>query len=533
MTNLFIPKGPRRYKHQRDGLHAIIKSRGVHALLFDPGVGKTATTLDYIALLALKSDRPIHVLVAAPLAALDTWVIQAETYLPDSIDVWAEVVGGSVRQRAQTLAARGGRPFRSVKPGRGETLDSLGWRKSPEIYLRSRAGSRKIDGPAGLTGPAVILESLSLSSFSQRASVSKGGSVLISDVLHEGVLRFAPDLVVVDESHLIKSAGSNVSRSLHRLSSHVPRRIILTGTVMPNSPLDVYGQWRFLAPDDFGTNFQRFSKRYADWGGFQGRQALRYRNLDELRTILAKRSTVALKDEVLDLPPTTDVRVPVHLSATEAAEYKHIKDALKKARKEGKLPPAGLNRLTQILKLRQIASGFTTDAAGQIVPLGDSRVKVIKSLVHDSLAGEKRVVIFAFFTEEIQRLTKALQQPGTTVEVVTGETSQESRSAIRKRFGSDSPDRIVLIAQSGTLALSVNELVTASHAIFASLTLQRSDFIQSRDRLDRTGQTKPVTFWNVVGVGTLDESILHSHRAKTDLEEAMLQHILDTASDEG
>jgi SNF2 family DNA or RNA helicase len=75
------------------------------------------------------------------------------------------------------------------------------------------------------------------------------------------------------------------------------------------------------------------------------------------------------------------------------------------------------------------------------------------------------------------------------------------------------------------MSLAVNELITASHAIFGSLSQQRDDLIQARDRLSRIGQTRPMTFWYAVAPGTVDEVILKSHRERTDLEDAMLKHI--------
>src|SRR3546814_13067942 len=81
---------------------------------------------------------------------------------------------------------------------------------------------------------------------------------------------------------------------------------------------------------------------------------------------------------------------------------------------------------------------------------------------------------------------------------ITGDTSPKERQALRERFGSEENVRIVLIAQMRTMSLAVNELVTASHAVYASLSERRDDWVQSRDRLHRIGQKRPVTFWNVL-----------------------------------
>jgi hypothetical protein len=129
-----------------------------------------------------------------------------------------------------------------------------------------------------------------------------------------------------------------------------------------------------------------------------------------------------------------------------------------------------------------------------------------------------------------------LARPGTVVEVIHGETPSDERLRIRQRFGSDDPQRIVLVAQVRTMSLAVNELVTASHAVYGSLSQLRDDFIQSRDRLNRTGQVRPVTFWYALagkpgrdpmnGAGKLvDGVILTSHFARSKLEADMLDYV--------
>jgi SNF2 family DNA or RNA helicase len=321
---------------------------------------------------------------------------------------------------------------------------------------------------------------------------------------------------------------------LARLTDHVKRRVLLTGTVMPHSPLDVFGQWRFLDPYAFGyknrdgtikqATYTAFRTRFAVYGGYMGYQVLGWQNLEDMQAIMARNAVVARKADALDLPPTTDVEVPVHLDPAEAKAYSEMKQQLATLLAPG-VTATVPNRLTQMLRLRQITAGHVPDDNDVLQVIGRSKVDVIKSLVEDTLAGETRIVVFAFFTQEIRMLEAALRVKGTEVEVIQGGTPTQERAAIRKRFGSNDPARIVLVAQVKTLSLAVNELVTANHAIFASLSQQRDDMEQAKARLDRQGQTKPVTFWYALAPGTVDEVIMRSHRDRTSLETAMLRHI--------
>ena len=270
----FTPGGPPRFKHQRDGLRHMIRTKGTAALLWEPGTGKTAATLDFLSVLTLvragRGTPETRVLVACPLAAVDTWVSQTPTYAAEQIGFWAEALGGSIVQRAEALAARGGSPF-SRTPGTGrqksasprqrarlrgalaaprathvEKSRAVSWRHA----FDAKAPMSLTDGPDGVQGPRLIVEVLNLDTFSSRSAV---GSKTMADVLLESVKRFDPEVIVVDEVHRIKGVSSNVSRALSRIGQHVPRRIILTGTVMPRSPLDIWAQWRFLDPEAFST----------------------------------------------------------------------------------------------------------------------------------------------------------------------------------------------------------------------------------------------------------------------------------------
>jgi SNF2 family DNA or RNA helicase len=537
----YEPKGPPRYRHQRRGLNKMLATGGRTALLFDPGTGKTAVVLDYAGLLALKSPRgEARVLVVAPLAAVDTWVMQAETYVTDQVHVWAEVLGGSIVQRAQGLASRGGLPMRGT-PARGRSGKWQGpraahWQLAWSRYMRgsqTRVGPiHASEGPDGLgtDKPRLVLEVVNLDTMASR---HRDGSRTRADLVLEAVKRFDPDLVVVDESHKIKGVQANASRLMARIGEVVPRRVILTGTVMPHSPLDVFAQWRFLDPYAFGevqvdgttkrATFGAFKERYVQMGGWMGQQAIGFHHLDEMERIMAINAVVARKDDVLDLPPTTTITLPVHLTDAEKRAYKQMADSL--VINLPLMTATANNRLAQMMRLRQITSGYAPDDNGTVHDIGRSKVDTISSLVHDTLAGETRVVVFALFIHEIDRLCAALARKGTEVLRITGSTSNEDRMAMRARFGSDDPARLVMVAQIKTMSLAVNELVTASHAIFASLSQQRDDLIQAQDRLNRIGQKRPVTFWYAIAPRTVDAVIMKAHAERTDLEAAMLAHV--------
>lgn len=536
MTLNYRPRGEPRFDHQKRALRRIIETRGVCALLMDPGTGKTAVTIDYASALALKVDRPLRVLVLAPVVALDSWVGQAAKYAAEGVAVWAEALGGSVAQRIEVLNARG--PH-TADPKVG-VRRSIAWAGVDRTGRRREISTawRKYNHWDDLQGgPALILEVLSLDTLSQRREVSK--TKTMADLVHRAVQRFGPDLLVIDESHRIKSPRSNSSRAAARLSRLAPRRLILTGTVMPHSPMDVWAQWRFLEPTAFTVPdprnpaqqkpmpFGRFEERYGVLGGWQGQQVVGYQNLAEMQDIMARNSIVVRKEDALDLPETMDVSVPVHLSPREAAAYESMKGQLAAVLANGSQATVP-NRLAQMMRLRQITSGYVPDDNGVTQVIGDSKVAAARGIVCDTLAGEHRVVVFAHFRQEIADLAEAIRkgEPKTTrIVQITGDTPPHERQSIRETFGGPSAGRIILIAQMRTMSLAVNELVSASHAVYTSLSERRDDWVQSRDRLHRIGQKRSVTFWNVLVPGSVDEVIYHAHLTRESVEDAVLRYI--------
>lgn len=516
-------------KHQQEGVAFLDSVDGVGALLYEPGVGKTGTTLSWIDKLAQsRPDNHIRVLVIAPLTAADTWVLQAPPFM-DSV-VKARMLQGSTASLLPKIAA------------------ANDWTQTPDMKIG-------VDHP-GTLQTQVSRNLVTILSMSAGAVSSFCDDAARRTQMLRAMRKYAPHVIVVDESHIIKSATANVSLSVYQIGQVAPHRIILTGTVNPHSPLDVYGQWRFLAPWTFSDQynepytkaphrmteaqrkevrpwaFGRFKSRYTVPGGYQGKGIGGYVNLPELNQRVAERSHVVLKADALDLPPVQDVDVHITLTAKERAAYDQMRDELAMELANGDLIEAP-NALAKIMKLRQITAGFAKDTeTKEIHVLGHSKRKAVREIVEVTLAGEKRLVVFAYFRAECELLASVLaKDKNATVELITGQTSAKERLAIRQRFGdvSGNPGRTILVAQARTMALSVNELVTAQHAVFASLSERRDDWVQARGRLDRNGQKgTSVTFWNCYVPGTVDEIMLDRHKDRGDLEKALLDHIRNT-----
>lgn len=81
------------------------------------------------------------------------------------------------------------------------------------------------------------------------------------------IRRFAPEYVMMDESHFLKNAKSARTKAVMSLVADIPYKRIASGTLNPDSPSDLPGQLALLDPTVLGSR-DEFNERYgADVAG--------------------------------------------------------------------------------------------------------------------------------------------------------------------------------------------------------------------------------------------------------------------------
>ncbi|RKJ39243.1 hypothetical protein D7X94_12990 [Acutalibacter sp. 1XD8-33] len=112
---------------------------------------------------------------------------------------------------------------------------------------------------------------------------------------------------------------------MHRLGDQARYKLILSGTPVQNDAMDIFSQYRFLDPTIFGQNYYTFRSRYAVMGGFNKKQVVGYRDMDEL---IRKEHSIAYrvtKEEAVDLPEQTFENRIVTLGKKERGIYNQLK----------------------------------------------------------------------------------------------------------------------------------------------------------------------------------------------------------------
>lgn len=317
------------------------------------------------------------------------------------------------------------------------------------------------------------------------------------------------DLVVLDESHRVKAPGGKASRFVGQFTKKGCRVLALTGTPAPHSPLDVYGQFRAVAPDIYGTSFNRFKRRYSVMGGYQNYQVVGYKNQGEMKELFDSVAITIKKEDALDLPELTHVEIPVTMSKVARGIY----DAVDKeffTEVESGLITIG-NALVKLLKMQQITGGFVKDDEGNLNELDDAKAQALKDLLTDC---DKPVVVFCRFTQDIQTIRAVAE----SLKLRHGEVSGQQKDLDQARYPKDK-DVLAVQIQAGGVGI---DLTRASNGVYYSVGFSLGDYLQSLARLHRPGQKKKVTFYHLVATKTVDEKVYKALQDRKDIIKEIL-----------
>lgn len=327
------------------------------------------------------------------------------------------------------------------------------------------------------------------------------------------------DMIILDESHRAKAAGTKVSKYLAMIGKKVKYRMCLSGTPMANSPLDVYGQYRFLDPQIFGTNYSRFQDQYAIMGGPERRFVVGFKNQNALNEKFRSIAYTCKMDDIKDRLKLPDALPPITRFVTlPAKDMKTIKGMTKDFIAEcGSGSVVASNVLVKMLRLQQICSGFCLT---QEDPFSEAKPEELNTAKQDALldilsdmSPLASLVVFAVFRHDIGIVIESARKSKREVFELSGDKNE-----LEDWKKADPGAMIVVQIQSGAEGV---DLTKANHAIYYSLPHSLALYNQSRARLYRPGQTRPVSFIHLLAEDTIDVSMYDSLIRKKDVIEAI------------
>ena len=325
-------------------------------------------------------------------------------------------------------------------------------------------------------------------------------------------------MIAIDESTTIKTPTSNRTKNILALREHAKYRRILTGSPVTKSPLDLFSQCEFLDPWLLGhTSYWTFKSRYAVTRKIQvqGRQVeivVGYRNLGELSEKIQPFSKRVLKDDCLDLPKKTFMKHVVEMTKEQKKVYKQMKEEAI-AYLDGKVLSSA-TVMTQLMRLHQITCGHFTPDDGEIKNLPCNRMTELMDIL-ENVHG--KAVIWSHYTHDVKRIIEEIKRVYGEDSVVDyfGQTTSEERSINIKKFQNDDKCRF-FVGTTHTGGYGIT-LTAASTMIYFSNGYDLEKRQQSEARIDRIGQTKPMTYIDIISEDTVDDRIVKALRSKINI----------------
>jgi len=461
----------RPYKHQ---MTALEKSwhKETYAYFMEMGTGKTKVLIDNMSMLYDKGKID-GALIVAPKGVIKTWYEQElPAHLPEHIE--------NVSVLWQS----------NITKGQQEKLESLF-----EIET------------------ALHILVMNVEAFSTEKGIKFASKFLNSHKV----------LMAIDESTTIKTPTAKRTKNIIGLGRFAKYKRIMTGSPVTKNPLDLYTQCEFLDPYLLDhASYYSFRNRYAVMKSMHVRgrtiQVVHaFQNLAELSEKLQGFSYRVLKEDCLDLPPKNFTKRHIVLTSEQKKVYEQMKkEAI--ATLNGKVTST-MTVLTQLMRLQQITCGHFTADDGSVQLVDNNRIKELMSVLEET---EGKAIIWANYQKDIVSIIDSISKeygPGSVVDYY-GLTPQEERQKNIKRFQNNKECRFIVgTPQTGGYGITLTQ---ANTVIYYSNGYDLEKRLQSEDRAHRIGQTKSVTYVDIICEDTVDEKIQKALRKKINIASEVL-----------
>ena len=301
------------------------------------------------------------------------------------------------------------------------------------------------------------------------------------------------DVLIIDESHKIKTPKSLIFRVVKAISKKVTNRVLLTGTPFGNTLLDVWSQYFIVDQGDtFYPSFSLFkAAHFVDKGYWGPLWKATPKGKKFIEENLYSKALRYQEKECNDLPPKVFRVLNYKLSKQQREAYNGIID--------DKLDELTINIKSKALALKEIASGFI--AAEDYLFKKNPKLELLWDII-ENIYEEYKAVIFVERTISRKIIEKMLKKKKIKFRSLSGETKDKYHEY--STFQKDSESR-VMVANIKSGGASI-DLTAASYCIHYESGGSVINYKQSLKRIHRGGQDKRCFFYSLIGTNTVEVS---------------------------
>lgn len=322
------------------------------------------------------------------------------------------------------------------------------------------------------------------------------------------------DAILCDESHKIKDPKTKISKHLTECWQNTPVKCLLTGTPAPENLLEYFQQMKFLFGEFAGCeSYWKFKNRFFQHVGNNQYRPL-YGFTDYLSSVLAEHCNV-LKREHAGIGGKTLYEVRrVQLEGEYRTLYeKYEMDWLSNSEEYD-----AQYAIAAYQHLHQLSGGYHKKEK----ITSDHKIKELKSLIRQDLAGEQ-VIVWCKYLNELEVVVKTLEKYGRTT-FIRGDVDIAVRHQRREDFNQGYYKYLVCQIRTASQGLDMSGADTAIVYSNEFGAMYRSQLV---DRLVHPNKKTPNLIIDIITEDTLCEETYNSLMNKINDQNAMLKRVYD------
>lgn len=321
-------------------------------------------------------------------------------------------------------------------------------------------------------------------------------------------------VMVIDE---LSKAKNHESKRIAELSRHRDKFIGhwgLTGTPIPNSHLELFGQFHILdGGQRLGESFWSFRSKYFDSDKLGWNHWLKPGAKEAIQDRIAGMTLTLRSEDYLNIPDVNIEDVAVTMPRHAQAQYKELQeDLILQLTDTTAIETPNVMTLTG--KLQQFTSGivYTTDDTDERSSevIHDAKVKALKKILKQE-KGEP-LLVATQFQHERQMILDAIPEAQ-----LWNESTLDDWNAGKVPM---------LVADPRSIGHGLNLQDGGSRIVWYSLTYSSELYAQFNARLARTGQHEVTRIFRLICPGTIDDAIAEALRNKGDRQSGFLNSLV-------
>lgn len=328
------------------------------------------------------------------------------------------------------------------------------------------------------------------------------------------------DCVVIDEISSFKNYKSQRYKALRKVRPFIKRIWGLTGTPASNGLLDLWGE---VAIIDQGKRLGRFIGRYREayfkagdqnpytgvvynYVPLPGAEEAIYQKISDISV------SMKAKDFLPDLPQCLTVNHTVEMSPEEKKQYEKMKQELVLTIDGEEIDAANAAVLSG--RLLEMANGAVYNEGHEVIRIHDRKLEMLSDLIEEAVG--QNVLIAYWYQHDRSRIKEYLKEQGIAVRDLKSSEDVADWNAGRI------PVALISPASAGH---GLNLQHGGHILIWFSLCWSLEMRLQTDGRLNRQGQTEPVTIHNIVTKNTIDEDVLKALDGKNTTQENLIRAV--------